>query len=173
MHDVAVAGTAARRPGTALLSRAPVAELTDEFKLALRELVPLLLAPARLRVKRVAGRPLTARELPVLLRTYLDEFNTRVPSPQTMLSVSEGVPRRGRTRLLQGPARALLRPAPDAVSVAGGGARRVAVRARGGPRPRVRGGAGARAVPRPAARAPVCGRAGRTAVGDAAGRKGR
>ncbi|KAI8438910.1 hypothetical protein MSG28_011238 [Choristoneura fumiferana] len=64
-----------------------LSELETDFKQSLRELVPLLLAPAHLRAKHVAGRPLAARELPVLLQAYLDEFNTRVPTPRSVLSV--------------------------------------------------------------------------------------
>ncbi|XP_073957408.1 uncharacterized protein [Choristoneura fumiferana] len=65
-----------------------LSELETDFKQSLRELVPLLLAPAHLRAKHVAGRPLAARELPVLLQAYLDEFNTRVPTPRSVLSAT-------------------------------------------------------------------------------------
>ncbi|XP_061729264.1 uncharacterized protein LOC133534193 [Cydia pomonella] len=59
-------------------------DMTEEFKASLREFVPLVLSPSRLRVKKVDGRVLRARDLALHLRAYLETFRHHVPSPQSI-----------------------------------------------------------------------------------------
>lgn len=62
--------------------------INAEFIRNLKVLVPLLLSPENLVVKRIGGQKMRAHEFPIYLQTYIDVFNGgQLPEPETILMV--------------------------------------------------------------------------------------
>ncbi|XP_028170952.1 atlastin-like [Ostrinia furnacalis] len=66
-----------------------LADLQPEFRTCLLELVPLVLAPNRLVVKRIGGQKVTADEFIHYFKNYMDLFNSgNLPEPATILQAA-------------------------------------------------------------------------------------
>ncbi|KAH9382766.1 hypothetical protein HPB48_023325 [Haemaphysalis longicornis] len=64
----------------------PFSDVHEDFKTQLRELVPSLLAPDNLLVKKINGREITCQELMTYFQVYVNIFkNYELPNPMTML----------------------------------------------------------------------------------------
>lgn len=63
-------------------------EIDPEFIKYVKELVPALLAPENLIVKKVGGEKIRARDLPLYLEAYIKNFNSKiVPQPKSVFLV--------------------------------------------------------------------------------------
>ncbi|VVD01466.1 unnamed protein product, partial [Leptidea sinapis] len=66
-----------------------LAEISPEFKTSLKELVPMLLAPENLVVKKIAGQKLKAKDLMLYFKAYMNIFNgTELPEPKSILAAT-------------------------------------------------------------------------------------
>ncbi|XP_053613582.1 atlastin-like isoform X2 [Plodia interpunctella] len=64
-------------------------DISPEFKLYLKQLVPMLLAPHSLVPKRIGGQQVRARELLQYFRSYMNIFNgSELPQPKTILEAT-------------------------------------------------------------------------------------
>ncbi|XP_052756538.1 atlastin-like [Galleria mellonella] len=66
-----------------------LADIRDEFKTSLRQLVPMLLAPENLVPKLIGGQKVKAKDLMQYFRVYMNIFNgSELPTPKTILEAT-------------------------------------------------------------------------------------
>ncbi|XP_045776497.1 atlastin-like isoform X1 [Maniola jurtina] len=66
-----------------------LSDIGQDFKIALKQFVPMLLAPENLIPKRIGGQQLKSRDLLLYFRSYMNIFNgTSLPEPKTILEAT-------------------------------------------------------------------------------------
>ncbi|CAH4034175.1 unnamed protein product [Pieris brassicae] len=66
-----------------------VSDISPEFQTSLRQLVPMLLAPENLVLKRIAEQKLKAKDLFLYFKAYMTIFNgTELPEPKSILAAT-------------------------------------------------------------------------------------
>ncbi|CAG4956881.1 unnamed protein product [Colias eurytheme] len=66
-----------------------LADISPDFKTSLRELVPLMLAPENLLLKKIAGQELKAKDLLFYFKAYMNIFNgDDLPQPKSILAAT-------------------------------------------------------------------------------------
>nr|XP_026486702.1 atlastin-like [Vanessa tameamea] len=66
-----------------------LSDISEEFKQALKEFIPMLVAPENLIVKKIAGQKVKAKDLLLYLKSYMNIFNgSTLPEPKTILEAT-------------------------------------------------------------------------------------
>ncbi|XP_032521043.2 atlastin-like [Danaus plexippus] len=66
-----------------------LAAISQEFKLCLKQLVPMLLGPENLIIKKIGGNKLKSRDLLLYFKSYINIFNgAALPEPKTILEAT-------------------------------------------------------------------------------------
>lgn len=70
-------------------------EIVPKFKEILKELIPKVLSPSNLIIKKINGQQLRAKDLIQYLKSYMTVFNgSDLPEPKSILEVSQSIKRK-------------------------------------------------------------------------------